>query len=367
MTSVSLKRREFFDKRSPKNRDNNMTERFQQLLSWLNTCKFLENTDCTRPEPASNDASFRRYYRISVTPLSGASFTVIIMDAPPEYEDCEPFVRIANQLSQMGLSVPEVLEQDLQQGFLLLKDLGNETYLSRLTESSAEALYRDALQALVTLQVKGKADAKQLPDYSVDLLNTEMNLFTDWLLATHLDLGLSVAEKQDWLQLQHLLNESARNQPQVYVHRDYHSRNLMVLSEGNPGILDFQDAVKGPLTYDAISMLRDCYITWPTDQVVEWQREYFLLLTQANMLSKHDWSGFVKAMDLMGIQRHLKASGIFARLYHRDGKEGYLNDIPTTLNYIFEIGQHYPEMQSLVRLLESKVLPAMEKGVSFGA
>lgn len=339
-----------------------MTERFQQLVSWLNTCKFLENTDYTQPEPASNDASFRRYYRISVTPLSGPSFTVIIMDAPPEHEDCEPFVRIANQLSKMGLSVPDVLDQDLKQGFLLLKDLGNETYLSCLTESSAESLYRDALQALVTLQAKGKEEAKTLPDYSVDLLTTEMNLFTDWLLNKHLDIGLSVSEKQDWFQLQKQLSDSARNQPQTYVHRDYHSRNLMVMSEGNPGILDFQDAVKGPLTYDAVSMLRDCYITWPKEQVVEWQREYFLLLAKANMLSKNDWSGFVRAMDLMGIQRHLKASGIFARLYHRDGKDGYLNDIPTTLNYLFEVGQRYSETQSLVRLLESKVLPAMEKG-----
>ncbi|MDG4812211.1 phosphotransferase [Hydrogenovibrio sp. 3SP14C1] len=340
-----------------------MTERFQQLVSWLNTCKFLENTDYTQPEPASNDASFRRYYRISVTPNSGQSFTVIIMDAPPEHEDCEPFVRIANQLSQMGLTVPDVLEKNLQQGFLLLKDLGNETYLSRLTEQSAETLYRDALQALVTLQKKGKADAKTLPDYSVDLLTTEMNLFIDWLLTKHLDIGLSASEKQDWLKLQKHLSDSAHNQPQAYVHRDYHSRNLMVMSEGNPGILDFQDAVKGPLTYDAVSMLRDCYITWPKEQVTEWQREYFLLLTKANMLSKNDWSGFVKAMDLMGIQRHLKASGIFARLYHRDGKDGYLNDIPTTLNYLYDVGQHYPEMRSLVRLLESKVLPAMERGV----
>ncbi|RUM92367.1 MAG: aminoglycoside phosphotransferase [Thiomicrospira sp.] len=339
-----------------------MTERFQQLISWLHTCKFLENTDFTQPEPASNDASFRRYYRISVTPISGQSFTVIIMDAPPEHEDCEPFVRIATQLSQMGLTVPDVLEKDLRQGFLLLRDLGNDTYLSQLTEQSAEALYRDALQALVTMQVKGKTDAKSLPEYSVDLLNTEMNLFTDWLLAEHLDIGLSTSEQHHWLQLQKQLSDSARNQPQTYVHRDYHSRNLMVVSEGNPGILDFQDAVKGPLTYDAISMLRDCYITWPKEQVVEWQREYFLLLVKANMVSKQDWSGFLKAMDLMGIQRHLKASGIFARLYHRDGKAGYLNDIPTTLNYLFEVGQRYPETQSLVRLLESKVLPAMERG-----
>jgi len=343
-----------------------MTERFQQLQQWLANCDYLQNTDFTLPVPASNDASFRRYYRIEVT-QKGHAQTCIIMDAPPEHEDCEPFVRIAQQLASFDLNVPLILAEDLVQGFLLLSDLGSETYLSCLNEQNVDGLYQDALTALVQLQVKGKQAANNLPLYDETLLNTEMNLFTDLLLEKQLAIGLSNAEKTQWQTIQGVLAKSAMQQPQVYVHRDYHSRNLMVQPADlgasnlkNPGILDFQDAVKGALTYDAVSMLRDCYITWPAEQVVEWQRQYFLMLVEAKMLSQAEWQGFVKAMDLMGIQRHLKASGIFARLSLRDGKESYLADIPATLNYLFEVGQQYPEMRSLVTLLEQKVLPAMQ-------
>ncbi len=336
-----------------------MSQRFQQLQNWLDQCSFLKETDFSMPVAASSDASFRRYYRIEVRRHHEPEATCIIMDAPPEHEDCEPFVRIAGQLNQMGLTVPVVLEQDLSQGFLLLTDLGNETYLHRLTEASAEALYTDALNALVTLQTEGHNAAESLPPYDATLLNNEMALFTDWLLNTHLDIALSTTERQAWQEVTALLAQSALSQPQTYVHRDYHSRNLMVLDKGNPGILDFQDAVKGPLTYDAVSLLRDCYISWPAEQVTEWQRQYFLSLVQARLLAKDEWKGFVKAMDLMGIQRHLKASGIFARLYHRDGKDGYLNDIPNTVQYIYDMAPKYAETRALVDLLETKVLPVL--------
>ncbi len=342
-----------------------MSQRFQQLQSWLGQCPSLQGGDVSSPVAASSDASFRRYYRIDVRLHDAPDSTRIVMDAPPEHENCEPFVRIAGQLEKMGLTVPSVLEQDLEQGFLLLKDLGNETYLNRLTttesEETADALYADALNALVALQTKGKQQAGALPEYDAVLLNTEMALFTDWLLGTHLEVSLSASERQAWQNLTSALAQSALNQPQTYVHRDYHSRNLMVLDAGNPGVLDFQDAVKGPLTYDAVSLLRDCYITWPIEQVSEWQRQYFLSLVQARLLAKDEWKGFVKAMDLMGIQRHLKASGIFARLYHRDGKDGYLNDIPTTVQYLYDMAPQYVETRALVDLLETKVLPALSK------
>ena len=286
------------------------------------------------------------------------------MDAPVEHEDCRPFIKVSQQLVEMGLNVPKVLAQDLQKGFLLLTDLGNTTYLSELNkrvESQVDQLYGDALSALVTLQTNGHDAAQNLPAYNESLLMTEMSLFSDWLLDKHLQLGLGKLEHQAWQDVQQLLVNSALKQPQTYVHRDYHSRNLMVVESANPGILDFQDAVKGPLTYDAVSMLRDCYIAWPEEQVTEWQRNYFLQLCSTNMLYKDEWAGFQKSMDLMGVQRHLKASGIFARLFHRDGKDGYLNDIPLTLNYLVTVGAKYPQLQNLVELLESKVLPKLDE------
>lgn len=336
-----------------------MNERFQMMLDWLQTLPVLQGCEVTNPVPASSDASFRRYFRIEATGQNGTS-SYIIMDAPVEHEDCRPFIAVSQQLIAMGLTVPEVLAQNLEQGFLLLTDLGNTTYLSVLqqaSESEVDELYGDALTALVNLQTKGAKAADNLPAYDNQLLNTEMSLFSDWLLAKHLEVGMSTLEKQAWQNTQQLLAESALQQPQTYVHRDYHSRNLMVIERGNPGVLDFQDAVKGPLTYDAVSMLRDCYIAWPEEQVTEWQRQYFLQLCDAKFLHKDEWAGFQKSMDLMGIQRHLKASGIFARLFHRDGKDGYLNDIPLTLDYLVKVGKRYGDMHDLVNLVESKVLP----------
>ncbi len=331
-----------------------MTERFQLMLDWLASLSILNQTTFSQPVPASSDASFRRYYRIEVDSEDGRQ-TCIVMDAPPEHEDCRPFVRVSQQLEQIGLNVPVVLEQDLHQGFLLLSDLGCRTYLSELSEQSAETLYRDAFQALVTLQSEGKRFDGSLPPYDQTLLTREMALFNDWLGEQHLNLSLNKLEQAAWQQTQSVLIQSALAQPQVYVHRDYHSRNLMITEKHNPGVLDFQDAVKGPLSYDLMSLIRDCYIRWPMEQVKEWQREYFLMLVEKKILSEADWSGFIKSSDFMGIQRHLKAAGIFARLFHRDGKEGYLNDIPTTVGYIVEVGKHYSEMQDLVSWIESKM------------
>ncbi|MGC9386137.1 MAG: aminoglycoside phosphotransferase family protein [Hydrogenovibrio sp.] len=340
-----------------------MSSRYQQLQDWLSQCAALAGAAVSQPVPASSDASFRRYFRIDVARPHQPVTTAIIMDAPPQHEDCEPFVRIADQLSGMGLTVPEVLEQDVAQGFLLLRDLGTETYLNRLSDDTADSLYSDALQALVQLQTRGHTHLNTLPNYDAALLTTEMNLFTDWLLARHLNLSLNAKNRQAWQNVTEALTRSALRQPKVYVHRDFHSRNLMVQpvdGTGNPGILDFQDAVQGPLTYDAVSLLRDCYVSWPPEQVVEWQRQYFLRLVQAKVLAKDEWKGFVKAMDLMGVQRHLKAAGIFARLFHRDGKDGYLNDIPNTVDYLMQVAPQYAETRALMALLEETVYPAMQ-------
>lgn len=339
-----------------------MTERFQKLLTWLEQLNSFDKDVFTMPEPASNDASFRRYYRIQLTQdvdtyRQGQTF--IIMDAPPEHEDCRPFIKVSHDMSAMGLNVPKVLEQNLELGFLLLTDLGADTYASKLNDSTVDYLYRDAMRALIKLNSLGEPYAKDLKPYDSQLLTTEMSLFSDWLGEKHLGLGMSQFEKIEWQNTQDVLIKSALQQPKTYVHRDYHSRNLMVLAKGNPGVLDFQDAVHGPLTYDAVSLFRDCYVRWPAEQVREWIREYFLRLVEIRLLSRDEWKGFSKAFDLMGVQRHLKASGIFARLYHRDDKDGYLADIPNTLDYIVEVGREHSEMRFIVDWTAEKVLPRL--------
>ncbi|QKI89688.1 aminoglycoside phosphotransferase family protein [Thiomicrorhabdus xiamenensis] len=350
-----------------------MDERFQQICDWLEQLPILQGRTFSEPVPASSDASFRRYFRIELSaPFSEPSSEelgyhndrLIIMDAPPQHEDCRPFIDVAQTLQEIGLNVPKVLDQDLQQGFLLLTDLGSTTYLSELQnvdESRVDELYRQALSALVRLQSRSRQEAQRLPNYDSELLNREMDLFPDWLGEKHLTREFDKLQKAQWQEMKQYLIDSALQQPQTYVHRDYHSRNLMLAPGRNPGILDFQDAVNGALTYDAVSLLRDCYIAWPREQVEEWLRAYFLELCQYQVLDKGQWNDFQRAFDLMGIQRHLKASGIFARLWHRDGKEGYLHDIPQTLQYIVSVGSSYKEMGPLVGWIENQWLPQVEK------
>lgn len=357
-----------------------MDKRFAQLTQWLmgshqqpgllQTSRFLRGAKFCAPQSASSDASFRRYFRIrsldDAAQIRPSSF--IIMDAPPEREDCRPFIEVSNSLNQMGLWVPEVLEQDLEQGFLLLSDLGTTTYFSKLlalreqggseSEAQVDQMYNQALRALVNLQKNAKTTqaAKKLPAYDAALLDREMNLFTDWLCQEYLQ--LPELSNLVWNETKSLLSQSARSQPQTYVHRDYHSRNIMFNAGKPPGILDFQDAVHGALTYDAVSLLRDCYLAWPMEQVTEWQQRYFYDLCDAGLCQKNEWAAFAKSMDLMGVQRHLKASGIFARLSLRDGKNGYLPDVPQTLQYIVDVGQNYSELNALTRWVEDKVQPA---------
>ena len=326
-----------------------MTTRLQQLNHWLS--ETIGSKDY-QLEPASDDASFRRYFR-----LKHNDETFIVMDAPPEQENCHPFIDIAERLLAVNINVPRIIEKDLKQGFLLLGDLGESQYLNALTEENADGLYQAAIQELVLIQQQ--ADTKNLPAYDENLLLQEMELFRDWLLKKHIGLGLTVETQAMLDEVFKLLASEALSQPRVFVHRDYHSRNLMLNGSGgeNPGVLDFQDAVEGPVTYDLVSLLKDCYIKWPDQQVRDWANNFFAQI--AGEYPDIDATRFMRWFDLMGVQRHLKASGIFARLYHRDGKTGYLADIPRTLSYIVDLHDEYPELQGLIELIQGQVMTAI--------
>ena len=327
--------------------------RLQALNRWV------EGIDAVRGStlaPASGDASFRRYFRVQ---RGGESY--IAMDAPPPQEDCLPFIRVAGYLEAMQINAPRVLEADLDRGFLLLTDLGATLYLDSLEAdaSRANALYGDALRALAVMQTRGSAYQSLLPPYDEKLLRFELSLFHDWLCGTHLGMEFDGTEEAAWQALCDMLVRNALDQPQVFVHRDYHSRNLMVTSENNPGVLDFQDAVEGPVSYDLVSLLKDCYIKWPADRIAQWADDYYGLLDEA-MRARITQRDFVRAFELMGVQRHLKAAGIFCRLCHRDGKPGYLGDIPRTLSYIVDIAPRYDELAFLLRLITERCLPQLE-------
>lgn len=329
-----------------------MDTRLTLLHEWVEKTLGLSDFSLA---PASADASFRRYFR-----LSADGEHRIIMDAPPEQEDCRPFIKVDRALQGIGLHVPEILCEDLEHGFIVLSDLGSTTYLSALDAGNAEKLYRDAIDALVILQRDYPDPAAELPPYDHALLHREMNLFRDWYLRTHLDLTLSSTAERLLDRTFVLLGEQALQQPRVAVHRDYHSRNLMV-TEPNPGILDFQDAVYGPVSYDLVSLLRDCYIRWPDPQIANWRAHAFVMLHDAGVLTKVSDDQFTRWFDFMGVQRHLKATGIFARLNHRDAKPGYLCDIPRTLGYVLDVCAEYPELHEFGSFLADEVMPRLDK------
>lgn len=322
-----------------------MSDRLQQMAQWLNSLGYHNYTlTC-----ASEDASFRSYQRLQ---QGGNSW--IVMDAPPAKEPCDRFIEIAAKLRQAGLSAPEVIDQNLELGFLLLTDLGETPYLSVLNADSKESLYSDALAALLQMQVN--VTSHNLAEYNSALLNQEMDLFHDWFLEQLLGIRLNEAQKNQWASIQQTLIKSALNQPQLFVHRDYHSRNLMKIDAGNPGIIDFQDAVCGPITYDLVSILRDCYIDWPIDTVKLLALDYYHAAKAAELVDVEP-TQFLCWFNLMGIQRHLKAVGIFSRLKIRDGKVGYLNDIPRTLNYLSQVSQVESRMEGLSDLMTELDLP----------
>lgn len=306
--------------------------------------------------PASGDASFRRYFRITLP--DGAS--VIAVDAPPGRENLVGFVRIARALAALDLNVPRILSCDFSEGFALLSDLGSETYLMRLNAGADPApLYAAAIEALVSLQRWRTPD---LPVYDAPLLDTETGLFETWLLDRHLGLNTSAAETELIARTRGRLTSLALAQPRVAVHRDYHSRNLMIC-EPLPGILDFQDAVLGPVTYDLVSLLEDCYVTWPRVRVREWVRAYRDRALAAKLPAGASEAEFLDWFETMGMQRHLKAAGIFARLWHRDGKTHYLQDIPRTLGYVVEAALAQPEFADFGDFLTARVMPELDEAM----
>ena len=292
-------------------------------------------------EPISGDASFRRYFRVTT-----AHGSRIAMDAPPDREETAPFVDVAERLAAAGVNAPRVLASDAERGFLLLTDLGDRLYLDALDEVDAERLYGDALATLVRMQTG--TTCAGLPDYDAPRLHSEMELFPQWFLGTHLGLA-PAAVRGDLDAAFDALARAALEQPRVFVHRDYHSRNLLVTEHDNPGVLDFQDAVAGPLTYDLVSLLRDCYIAWPEARTAAWLEQYREGALAAG-IDPPPMGELRRWFDLMGVQRHLKAIGIFARLWHRDGKPRYLGDIPRTWGYIERLLPAYPELAPLRRV-----------------
>jgi aminoglycoside/choline kinase family phosphotransferase len=316
-------------------------DRLQALQEW--TTQQLR-TDAPDITPASADASFRRYFRATA---KGSDY--IVMDAPPSHEDCRPFIRVAELFGAAGVHVPKVLAQDLEQGFLLLTDLGDTTYLAALNDGTARDLYLAANDALIRIQQASRAHV--LPEYDRALLTRELMLFPEWYLARHL--GVTMNAQQTGL-LHTLFQRILANnlaQPKVFVHRDWHSRNLMV-SDPNPGILDFQDAVYGPITYDLASIYKDAYIQWDEEHILDWVIRYWEKARAARLPVAEDFGHFWRDFEWMGIQRHIKVLGIFARLYHRDGKDGYLKDMPRVMHYLRKTCERYDELKPLLFLLD---------------
>lgn len=323
--------------------------RIDTLRGWLNGLEPSWQLDLATLAPASADASFRRYFRIeSKNPTYP---TLIVMDAPPQHEPLDSFIEIDLLLFEAGLHVPQILEQNIEDGFLLLSDLGHKTYLEALKDESANALYRDAIHALVQMQLASKPNV--LPNYDQALLQRELDLFPEWYLKQHLQLELSAIQTAQMQQAFALIIENNLAQEKVFVHRDFHSRNLTVTDQNNPGILDFQDAVYGPITYDAASLWRDAYIAWPEEKVIDWVIQFWEEGRKSGLPMPSDFGHFYRDFEWMGLQRHLKVLGIFARLFHRDGKDGYLKDIPLVLDYAIATANRYIELKPLARILEA--------------
>ena len=322
--------------------------RIDILRHWLEGLPSSWKLGLSSLAPASADASFRRYFRLHSQ--NALSPTLIVMDAPPQSEPVEPFIAIAALLQHAGLHVPHVLEKNTSDGFLLLSDLGSITYLTALTDSNADTLYSDAIDALVTMQLASQSGV--LPEYSEALLQRELDLLPEWYLKKHLQFELTADEEKYLRNAFDLILKNNLAQPQVYVHRDFHSRNLMRTELHNPGVLDFQDAVYGPITYDAASLWRDAYIEWPEERVIDWVARYWELGRKKELPVHADFGEFYRDFEWMGLQRHIKVLGIFARLYHRDGKDGYLKDIPLVLKYALATANRYIELKPLARILE---------------
>lgn len=327
--------------------------RLQTLTRWAETV--LARTDI-EVQPLAGDASFRRYFRVW-SHKQDASW--VLVDAPPP-ESLEPFVSLALAYREQGVHVPAIIGTHHELGAMLLEDFGDALFHSALNPQTAPSLYARALGELpAIMQVVTHRNGK-IPPYDRALLERENSLFRDWLLGTHLQLSVTPGEEKLWQSVSERLIQQALAQPQVGVHRDYHSRNLMLTEQQTIGVIDFQDAVRGPITYDAVSLLRDCYVQWPSEFVQKLSQQCRELLQARGLLaasvSADEWQVW---FDWMGLQRHTKASGIFARLYHRDGKAGYLNDIPNTVGYLESVAATYPELASYRDWLVERIIPAI--------
>jgi len=327
-----------------------MDKRLKDIESWLSSV--LEQP-LMSIEPASEDASFRRYLRAKT-----ASTSYVVMDAPPEKEPLDKFIRINHALRRQNVHAPEILHQELNMGFLLLEDLGDRTYLDELT-IDARPLYTEAIKALITIQ-RGTLDQAdfELPKYDSVLLDQEMDLFDDWYLKRHLDIQLNEQQRLIWQDTKELLVHASLDQPQVWVHRDYHSRNLMITPHDSPAVIDFQDAVIGPLGYDLASLFKDCYIEWPRNDQIAWLQEYQKFTAKLNSDYKVSLKQLIRYFDFCGLQRHLKVLGIFCRLNYRDGKAHYLKDLVLVKKYVAEVIEIYPELENFRTLY--KGLPELE-------
>jgi len=325
------------DKESENTQDRDL--RLEEIKQWIESDLKFSNYHI---DVASADASFRRYFRLKTNTGDASSF--IIMDAPPEKEDCQTFIKIARLIESADVQAPHIYEFNQAQGFMRLSDLGSTAYLDELSDLRVDALYSDAIDAIIKMQTI-QAD---VPAYDKALLHTEMSLFKDWYLDRHLGVDLDEVQSEDLSDVFSVLIKSALQQPSVFVHRDYHSRNLMITKENNPGVIDFQDAVNGPFSYDLVSLIKDCYISWPRSKQLEWI-ELYIKKSPLEM----DKNSFIKQVDLMGMQRHLKAIGIFARLNYRDGKPNYMHDIPRTMAYVFDVCERYSELSKFSELLQS--------------
>lgn len=316
-----------------------------QLLTWLHQVCGLHQFTLT---VASADASFRRYFRVH----RPGQASWIVMDAPPDKEDCRPFIDCAARLQSAGVHVPYIVAQDVEQGFLLLEDLGDRLYLSELTSANADQLYGAACQVLLQMQSVGLTTG--LMPYDAALLRQELQLFEDWFVHAYLKLSLTQVEQALLRTCFALLIEQAVQQPQVLVHRDFHARNLLVCETGSPGVIDFQDAMLGPVTYDLVSLWRDSYIAWPSDRVDAWLADYTEQAIARGILTAAQGAQIPRWFDWMGVQRQLKIAGIFARLHLRDGKSDYLADIPQTLAYIVLAAGRQPGLRPLAKFIQQR-------------
>ncbi|HRH81532.1 MAG TPA: phosphotransferase [Thiobacillaceae bacterium] len=330
-------------------------ERLQRLRDWVAAVLPEPVLDLS---PASADASFRRYFRVTT-----AAGSQVVMDAPPSHEDCRPWLHVDRLFRAAGVNTPEVLAENLDEGFLLLSDLGSTTYLTALNDATADRLYRDANTALVNIQLASRAG--ELPDYDAELLMREMRLFPDWYLARHLNVELDAERTQVMEDSFRAVLENNLAQPRVYVHRDWHSRNLMVTETDNPGIVDFQDAVYGPITYDLVSIYKDAYIAWDEERVLDWCIRYWEAARRAGLPVHGDFGAFYRDFEWMGVQRHIKVLGIFARLFHRDGKDGYLKDMPLVMHYLRRACERYVELHPFLRLLDGLENRQAQVGYTF--